>query len=77
MKELRKMLPEPYNRQSREFINVLHIKYLYDGECPKDRIKEEFDKWCGIVKEFIKSLEYETRKKGVVEVPHLATSVDK
>ena len=61
---MRKMLPEPYNRQSRELINVLHIKYLYDGECPNDRVKEGFDKWCGIVEEFIKSLEHETRKKG-------------
>jgi len=58
------MLPEPCNRQFRDFINVLHIKYFYDGEYPKDRGKGEFDKWCGIVEEFIKSLEHETRKKG-------------
>ena len=60
---LRKMLPEPYDRQFREFINVLHIKYLYDGKYPKDRVKEEFDKWYGMIEEFVKSLEHRIKKK--------------
>ena len=60
---LRRMLPEPYNRQFREFINVLHIRYFYNGEYPKDRVEEEFNKWYRIVEEFIKTLEYETKKK--------------
>jgi len=57
------MLPEPYNRQFREFINVLHIKYFYNGEYPKDKVKEEFNKWYGMVEEFVRSLEHETKKK--------------
>jgi len=60
---LRRMLPEPYNRQFREFINVLHIEYFYNGEYPKDGIEEEFNKWYRVVEEFINSLERETKKK--------------
>ena len=60
---LRRMLPKPYNERFREFINVLHIKYFYNGEYPKDRIEEEFDKWYRRVEEFINSLERETGKK--------------
>jgi len=60
---LRRMLPEPYNKQFREFINVLHIKYFYNGEYPKDGVEEEFNKWYRMVEEFIRSLEYETKKK--------------
>ena len=33
---LKRMLPVPYNKQFREFIDVLHIKYFYNGEYPKD-----------------------------------------
>ena len=60
---LRRMLPEPYNKRFREFIDVLHIKYFYNGEYPKDRVKEEFDRWYKIVEEFIKSLEHEIKKR--------------
>ena len=60
---LRRMLPEPYNRQFREFIDVLHIKYFYNGEYPEDRVEEEFDRWHGMVEEFINSLEREVKRK--------------
>ena len=32
---LRRALPEPYNEQFRELIDVLHVGYLYDGRHPK------------------------------------------
>lgn len=60
---LKRMLPVPYNKQFREFIDVLHIKYFYNGEYPKDRIEEEFNKWYRKVEEFINNLERETKKK--------------
>ena len=60
---LKRMLPEPYNRQFREFIDVLRIDYFYNGNYPKDRVEEEFDKWYRIVEEFIRSLEHEIEKK--------------
>ena len=60
---LRRMLPEPYNRLFKEFIDVLHIKYFYNWEYPKDGVKEEFNKWYGMAEEFIKSLEREIKEK--------------
>jgi len=60
---LRRMLPKPYNRRFRELIDVLHIKYFYNEEYPKDRAEEEFNKWCGMGEEFIKTLEHETKQK--------------
>ena len=60
---LKRMLPKPYNRQFREFIDVLHIEYFYDGNYPKDRVEEEFDKWYRMIEEFIRSLEHEVEKK--------------
>ena len=60
---LKRMLPEPYNRQFREFIDVLHVEYFYNGNYPKDRVEEEFDKWYRMVEEFIRSLEREIKKK--------------
>ena len=60
---LKRMLPEPYSRQFKGFIDVLHIEYFYNGEYPKDRVKEEFDKWYRMVEEFIRSLEHEIEKK--------------
>ena len=60
---LKRTLPEPYNKQFREFINVLHIKYFYNGKYPKNRAEEEFNKWYRRVEEFVNGLERETRKK--------------
>jgi len=57
------LLSESYNRLFREFINVVHIKYFYDEEYPKDRVEEDFDKWYGMVKKFIGTLEHETKNK--------------
>jgi len=59
---LRKMLPEPYKERFKEFINILHIEYFYNGKYPKDRVKEEFDKWYEKVEGFIGSLEYKIKR---------------
>jgi len=60
---LRRMLPEPHSERFREFINILHVKYFYNGEYPKENVVEEFDKWSRRVEEFINDLEHEIRKK--------------
>jgi len=60
---LRKMLPESYNEQLREFISILHIDYFYNGKYPKDKVKEEFDKWYEKVEGFIESLEHKIKKQ--------------
>jgi len=65
----RRMLPEPYNAILGELINVLHIKYFYNGEYPKENIEGEFNIWYEKVERFINDLERELikRQKGSVE----------
>ena len=62
---IRRMLPEPYRSEFREFIDVLHIEYFYNGNYPKDKIKEEFDRWYAKVEEFIEKLESEMKRKEI------------
>jgi len=50
---LRRMLPEQYNKQFREFIDILHIKYFYHGEYPREDVDEEFNKWFSVVERFV------------------------
>jgi len=50
---LRRMLPEQYNKQFREFIDILHIKYFYHGEYPREYVDEEFNKWFSVVERFV------------------------
>jgi len=50
---LRRMLPEQYNKQFREFIDILHIKYFYHGEYPREDVDEEFNKWFSEVERFV------------------------
>jgi len=59
---IRRMLPEPYRSEFREFIHTLHIKYFYRGEYPEDAVVEEFEKWRKGVEEFIRALEERTGK---------------
>ena len=40
----KRILPEPFNLQFRRFIDMLHIKYFYHGEHPKENVEEEFNK---------------------------------
>jgi hypothetical protein len=40
----KRILPEPFNLQFRRFIDMLHIKYFYHGEYPKENVEEEFNK---------------------------------
>lgn len=59
---MRRMLPEPYNRVFREFINVLHIEYFYNGRYPREGVEEEFNKWCRKVEGFVNNLERKVRR---------------
>ena len=60
---LRRMLPEPYNKQSREFIDILHIKYFYHGDYPREDVDGEFNKWFSEVERLVETLEKETKRK--------------
>jgi predicted nucleotidyltransferase len=60
---LRRILPEPYNKQFREFIDILHIKYSYHGDYPREDVDGEFNKWFSEVERFVETLEKETKRK--------------
>jgi hypothetical protein len=54
---LRKELPKPYKREFSTFAKILHIKYFYQKEYPRENIEKEFDKWRKRVEDYVKSLE--------------------
>ncbi len=54
--ELPKKLPDPFNKQFREFISFLHVQFNYQGTYPKDRVDETFQEWRGKVSAFIEEL---------------------
>ncbi len=55
--EVKKGLKFPYKAEFEKFISTLHVKYFYDGNYPKDKIKEEFELWYNKVKDYIENLE--------------------
>ena len=58
---IRRMLPEPYKSEFKEIIDTLHIEYFYNGNYPKNRLREEFSKWYKKVEKFINKLERELK----------------
>ena len=60
---MRRELPQPYRSRFDEFISVLHAKYFYNGEYPRDRAEEEFREWYRRVEAYISSLESEAKRK--------------
>ena len=60
---IKRGLPDPYRNRFKEFIEVLHVKYFYNGDCPKDRPREEFSKWLRRVREHINDIESEIAEK--------------
>jgi hypothetical protein len=61
---MRRELPQPYRSRFDEFISVLHVKYFYNGEYPRDRAEEEFREWYRRVEAYISSLESEAKRVG-------------
>lgn len=60
---LRRMLPEPYSGRFKEFIEVLHIKYFYNGEYPREDFEKEFNEWHHKVEKFVENLKLEIKRK--------------
>lgn len=60
---IRRKLPEPHRSRFEEFISVLHIEYFYHGNYPKNRIKDEFERWHREVEEYVRRLDSELRSK--------------
>ncbi|KPV62781.1 MAG: hypothetical protein AOA65_1624 [Candidatus Bathyarchaeota archaeon BA1] len=50
-------LPSPYKEEFREITNMLHIKYFYEGNYPRERVEEEFQRWLRKVEDYINRLE--------------------
>jgi hypothetical protein len=60
---IRKGLEEPYRTAFNNFVEILHIKYFYNGEYPREGLEEEFNKWFKRVEEYILSLESKVRSR--------------
>jgi predicted nucleotidyltransferase len=60
---IRRGLPEQHRASFDEFITTLHINYFYNGNYPKDRVKEEFDRWFRKVEEYVNSLQSEIERR--------------
>ena len=58
---IKAQLPHPHRMAFNNFIKTLHIKYFYNGEYPRDGIEEEFKRWFKLVKDYVDTLESETR----------------
>jgi len=46
-----------------DFLEVLHIKYFYNGEYPREGLEEEFHKWFRRVEDYISSLESKVKSR--------------
>ncbi|KPV65484.1 MAG: hypothetical protein AOA65_0088 [Candidatus Bathyarchaeota archaeon BA1] len=60
---IKRQLLSPYKKRFDNYITILHIKYFYVGDYPKNGLKEEFNKWSKEVEGYINTLETETIKK--------------
>ena len=54
---IRRSLPEPYKSRFEAFINILHVKYFYNGEYPEKKARKEFDRWFKKVEKYVHGLE--------------------
>jgi len=57
---LKRLLPSPYREKFGEFVRALHISYFYNGDYPRERLEEEFEKWLKEVENYILGLEAES-----------------
>jgi len=60
---VRRGMPEPYKGELEAFISIIHLKYFYNGEYPKDSVQEEFSNWLKRVEEYVNKLESEAKGK--------------
>jgi len=54
--ELRRGLPQRYAEAFRRFIDILHVRYFYDGEYPREDVEDEYRRWRDEVSRFIEAL---------------------
>jgi len=56
---MRRRLPKPHREVFDDVLRVLHVKYFYEGDYPRERVEEEFRGWLRKVEEYIGRLEAE------------------
>jgi hypothetical protein len=55
--KIKSELPNRYRDEFQEFIDTLHIDYFYNGNYPRDKIWDEFERWCAKVEAHVKNIE--------------------
>lgn len=55
--KVKRALPPSYRVEFEEYIDVLHVKYFYHGQYPKEDIREEFEDWAEKVRTYVERLE--------------------
>ncbi len=55
--ELRRQLPQPFQDEFRAIVSTLHIRFRYEGDCPRDNPEWHFQTWRDRVAQFISKLE--------------------
>jgi len=59
---VKRRLPKQYRRDFETFIEILHLKYLYNGEYPREGVEEEFQTWLKKVQEYVGNLKKESHR---------------
>ncbi len=55
--QLRRALPESFEKRFKQIIDTCHVSYFYHGEYPQESVDEEFKHWREQVEQFVDDLE--------------------
>ena len=58
--KVKRALPPSYRTEFEEYIDILHVKYFYYGDYPKENVQEEFKHWAEKVRDYVERLEKRT-----------------
>ncbi len=60
---VRRRLPASYKSRFDEFVDTLHINYFYHGNYPRERVREEFERWFHEVKGYVEDVAAEIERR--------------
>jgi len=55
--QLRRALPESFEKRFKQIIDTCHVSYFYNGEYPQESVDAEFKRWRDQVEQFVDDLE--------------------